>query len=100
MSRAAVVRIGELYALDDMAQCESMQLKTIRDISVLVRQRRARLGWSQERLAKRAGASRLWVIQLEKGKRTVQIAMVLRVLSALGVNLAASSPRASAVRRR
>jgi hypothetical protein len=50
-----IVRIGELYALDYMAQCESMQLKTFRDISALVRQRRVRLGWSQERLAKRAG---------------------------------------------
>lgn len=77
-----------------------MHLKTIRDISALARQRRARLGWSQERLAKRAGVSRLWIIQLEKGKRTVQIALVLRVLTALGVKLMASVVRPSAIRRR
>jgi hypothetical protein len=37
---------------------------------------------------------------LEKGKRTVQTGMVLRVLAAIGVKLMASSPRAAAVRGR
>ena len=43
-----------------------MRIKTATDIGALVRDRRAVLQWSQEELARRAGISRLWIVQLER----------------------------------
>lgn len=67
-----------------------MQMKTISDIGALTRDRRAQFRWSQEELAKRVGVSRLWIVQLEKGKPTAQVGLVLRVLKELGIALDAS----------
>jgi HTH-type transcriptional regulator/antitoxin HipB len=69
-----------------------MQIKTTSDIGALVRDRRAEARWSQEELAKRAGVSRLWIVQLEKGKPTAQVGLVLRVLKELGIALDAAPP--------
>lgn len=68
-----------------------MQIKTSNDIGALIRDRRSGLGWTQEELARRVGVSRLWVVQLEKGKPTAQIGLALRALKELGVELDASS---------
>ena len=67
-----------------------MQIKTASDIGALVRDRRAGLRWSQEELAKRTGVSRLWIVQLERGKPTAQVGLVLRVLKELGIALDAA----------
>ena len=69
-----------------------MQIKTSNDIGALIRGLRSGLGWTQEELARRVGVSRLWVVQLEKGKPTAQIGLALRALKELGVTLDASSP--------
>ena len=46
------------------------------------------------------GVSRLWIVQLEKGKATVQVGLVLRVLKELGIALdAASSSRDASSRK-
>jgi HTH-type transcriptional regulator/antitoxin HipB len=68
-----------------------MLIKTSNDIGGLIRDRRSGLGWTQEELARRVGVSRLWVVQLEKGKPTAQIGLALRALKELGVTLDASS---------
>jgi HTH-type transcriptional regulator / antitoxin HipB len=75
-----------------------MQVKTINDIGSLIRDRRAHLRWSQEELATRVGVSRLWLVQLEKGKPTAQIGLVLRTLKELGLALDASAPSATGQR--
>jgi HTH-type transcriptional regulator/antitoxin HipB len=76
-----------------------MQVKTTNDIGSLIRDRRTQLRWSQEELATRVGVSRLWLVQLEKGKPTAQIGLVLRTLKELGLTLDASAPSATGPRR-
>jgi HTH-type transcriptional regulator/antitoxin HipB len=76
-----------------------MQVKTTNDIGSLIHERRTQLGWSQEELATRVGVSRLWIVQLEKGKPTAQIGLVLRTLKELGITLDASVSNGTGSRR-
>lgn len=62
-----------------------MLIKTPKEIGMLVRDRRKAHGWTQDALAQRLGVSRLWVVQLEQGKSTAQIGLVLRALNELDV---------------
>lgn len=64
-----------------------MQVRTAREITALVRQRRRELGWSQVRLAKETGTSRTWVIGFEQAKATVELGLALRVFKVLGLSL-------------
>lgn len=64
-----------------------MKLKTVSDIAALVRERRRARGWSQEELARHVGVGRDWVIQLEKGKASVELGLVLRAVKELGLRL-------------
>ncbi len=50
-----------------------------------MRDRRKRKGWTQADFAKRLGVSRLWIVQLEQGKDTAQMGLVLRALNELDV---------------
>jgi HTH-type transcriptional regulator/antitoxin HipB len=62
-----------------------MFIKTPKEIGMLVRDRRKARRWTQDTLAQRLGVSRLWVVQLEQGKSTAQIGLVLRALNELDV---------------
>ena len=62
-----------------------MLIKTPKEIGMLVRDRRKARSWTQDVLAQRLGVSRLWVVQLEQGKSTAQIGLVLRALNELDV---------------
>ena len=64
-----------------------MWIITPDDLAQVVRDQRKRLGLSQQRLALLAGVTRQWVGMLERGKPSVEMASVLRVLSALGLRL-------------
>ena len=64
-----------------------MRLRNARDVGALVRDRRRDGDLSQQALADEAGVSRRWLASLEAGKPGAEIGMVLRVLSALGVEL-------------
>jgi len=64
-----------------------MLIKTPKEIGLLVRDQRKAHGWTQGVLAQRLGVSRLWVVQLEQGKSTAQIGLVLRALNELEVPL-------------
>ena len=64
-----------------------MRVQSARDRGALIRERRKALGWDQQQLAARIGASRLWVSEMENGKPTVQLDLALRALDALGVRL-------------
>lgn len=78
-----------------------MILRTSTDIGHLVRDRRKGKGWTQAELARRLGVSRLWIVQLEQGKDTAQIGLVLRALNELDVpfqvDLQPASPTRSSV---
>ena len=64
-----------------------MRLTSITDIASLVRQARKDRGWTQVQLAEHSGVSRDWIIALEKGKPSLEIALVLRTLKALHLTL-------------
>lgn len=65
----------------------NMLIRTTNDIGHLVRDQRKRQGLTQAHLATRVGVSRKWIIELESGKRTAELALVLRTLNALKVDL-------------
>ena len=62
-----------------------MILRTSTDIGNLVRDRRKSRKWTQADFAQRLGVSRLWILQLEQGKDTAQLGLVLRALNELDV---------------
>lgn len=66
-----------------------MRLKTATDVGVAIRERRRALGLDQATLARKIGSSRLWVVQIEKGKSRAALMLVLRALDALGLVLRA-----------
>lgn len=68
-----------------------MQIRNAREIGALVREHRSGLKLSQADLATRVGVSRLWIVELEKGKSTAQLGLVLRTLDILGIALETSA---------
>jgi HTH-type transcriptional regulator / antitoxin HipB len=64
-----------------------MIAKTPREIGLLLRERRRQLGLDQQELAKRAGTSRQWIIEVEKGKARAEVGLVMRALAVLGLSL-------------
>ena len=65
------IRTNTKYCLQAIAYTISllpMRIKTVEMLGELVRDQRKRRGWSQTRLAKQAGVSRLWIGHLERGK--------------------------------
>lgn len=65
-----------------------MNIVSVRDLQVLVRNRRQERGLTQVELAERAGVSRKWVYGFENGAPgRVELALVLRVLAALDVTI-------------
>lgn len=64
-----------------------MRVRTIREIGLLVRAERKRLGLSLQAVAERAGCTRQWVAALEAGGERLEVALVLRTLAVLGIQL-------------
>lgn len=62
-----------------------MQIRTPRELGAFVRDVRKRREMTQAQLADRARVSRTWVIDLEAGKRTLEIGLVMSVLEILGI---------------
>lgn len=60
-----------------------MKVTTAGDLGNLVHEARVAAGWTQEQLAHRAGASRLWVNQVEAGHPGASVGKLLKLLSAL-----------------
>lgn len=67
-------------------------IKTPKDLGAVIRNRRKELAWDQARLAAEVGASRQWVIDIEKGKPRAELDLALRALHALGLSLHTESP--------
>jgi y4mF family transcriptional regulator len=57
------------------------------DIGLFIRDYRRDKGLSQSDLAAAAGVSRRWLANLENGKSTVELALVLKTLTALDLAL-------------
>ena len=72
------------------------------DLGAAIRERRLALELDQLTLAKKAGVSRKWLIEVENGKPRAEIGLVFRTLKALGltVTIAAESPEAPPKRAR
>jgi transcriptional regulator with XRE-family HTH domain len=63
-------------------------ISTAADLGALVRRKRRSLDWTQEHLAAVVTTSRDWIVKLEKGKATVPLNMVLRVMAFLDLAMA------------
>ncbi len=75
-----------------------MRLRTATDVGAAIRQRRKVVGWDQGTLAERAGVSRQWVVEVEKGKPRAALRLVLRTLEVLGVELWTEAPSPGSAR--
>lgn len=64
-----------------------IRIRTPRDVGLLLRQGRRRLGLSQTDLAQRAGVSREWIVAVERGKAGAELGLILRTLAALDLAL-------------
>ena len=64
-----------------------MFVRTAGDIGRLIRDARMRAGMSQKALASRFGTTQSWISEVENGKETAEIGMVLRVLAFLKLDL-------------
>lgn len=69
-----------------------MHVSSTRDIGLLVRASRTEKGWTQADLARNVGTTQRWISEIENGKATAEIGMVLQTLSMLGIRLEAGMP--------
>ncbi|HET7233231.1 MAG TPA: helix-turn-helix domain-containing protein [Longimicrobium sp.] len=69
-----------------------MRVRTAREIGLLARTERKRQGLTLQAVADRVGCTRQWIASLEAGGERLELALVLRTLSALGVQLDARAP--------
>jgi HTH-type transcriptional regulator/antitoxin HipB len=76
-----------------------MRIRTATDLGAFIRERRTKLGWDQVSLAKKAGTSRKWLVEVEQGKPGAEIGLILRTLKSLeiSINLEANSEADSSV---
>ena len=65
------------------------RIRNTEGLGRVVREARKAQKLSQDDLAGMAGTGRRFIVDLEKGKETVQFGKVLRVLATLGVSVAA-----------
>ena len=52
-----------------------------------IRERRTKLGMDQLSLAKKAGTSRKWLVEVEQGKPGAEIGLILRTLKSLEISI-------------
>jgi len=60
-----------------------MRIRTATDLGAFIRERRARLGMDQIVLAKKAGTSRKWLVEVEQGKSGAEISIDLEADSSV-----------------
>lgn len=64
-----------------------MQIRTPSDLAALIRDHRTRLGLDQGELAKQVGVSRKWIVEVEGGKSSAEVGLILRTLRVLRIAL-------------
>jgi HTH-type transcriptional regulator/antitoxin HipB len=62
-----------------------MRIRHSADLGAFIRERRTLLGLDQASLAKAAGTSRKWLVEMEQGKARAELGLVLKTLQALDV---------------
>ena len=67
-------------------------IQTPQDIGTVIRKTRKALGITQKDLALTSGTGLRFIIDLEKGKPTCQLAKVLTVLQTLGIKIQLQGP--------
>lgn len=70
-----------------MRQVEPVPIRTVHDLGLALRQARKAMQLSQSDLALAAGVGVRFIVELEAGKPTVRLELVLRVIDALGGSL-------------
>jgi HTH-type transcriptional regulator/antitoxin HipB len=68
-----------------------MRIRTPADLGALIRDSRTKLGLAQKSLADKAGVSRQWIVEVEKGKPRAAIGLLLRTIGALSIALDAEN---------
>jgi y4mF family transcriptional regulator len=68
-------------------------------LGALIRDRRRQLGLDQKTLARSAGVSRYWIMDIESGKATAAIGHVLRTLRSLDMVVDVREAPAAATRK-
>lgn len=69
-----------------------MLIASNHELGTLVRDRRERLGWTQQELADRADTTRQWISRFEKGASDVTLERALAVLRVLNLDLEVRRP--------
>jgi HTH-type transcriptional regulator/antitoxin HipB len=64
-----------------------MLIRTATDLGAFIRERRTKLGMDQLSLAKKAGTSRKWLVEVEQGKPGAEIGLILRTLKSLEISI-------------
>ena len=64
-----------------------MRIRTAADLGAFIRERRTKLGMDQISLAKKAGTSRKWLVEVERGKPGAEIGLILRTLKSLEISI-------------
>ena len=64
-----------------------MRIRTATDLGAFIRERRIALGMDQISLAKKAGTSRKWLVEVEQGKPGAEIGLILRTLKSLEISI-------------
>ena len=64
-----------------------MIIRSAGELGHLIRARRRTAKLTQEQLATRIGVSRQWLVEMEAGKPTAALSLVLRTLRALGIRV-------------
>lgn len=91
---SAIVDIPAMSTYGDI-----MYVRTVRDLGGAIRHERRQRGWTQAQLAAAAAVTRAWIIAIEQGKPTAEVAPVLRAIAALGlaVDLVPAPPAHGAI---
>jgi len=63
----------------------TVNVRTIRDIGLMARDRRKTLGWTQQDLAGRIGSQKKWVVEFEAGKPTLEAGRMMLAINILGL---------------
>lgn len=64
-----------------------MKVRTATELGALIRERRRALRLDQQSLADKVGVSRQWIVDVEKGKPTVELGLVLRTFEAMSLTI-------------
>jgi HTH-type transcriptional regulator/antitoxin HipB len=93
-----------LLSIDDFDRMSSivyqtalaaMRIRTVKDIGLIIRDRRREFRMGQRALADKVGVSRQWIVQVERGKPRAAANLLLRALAALDLEIAIDQTKSS-----